>query len=114
MKYIAPAYLLVVLGGFTYYNLGEKATEVSKDPIALWTVMIIAAVIALLVVLVAIGERRWRAAGMDLDGKGVGGRVRTMNTGGWIFMLLSLGLVWGTTIWAYCRLLGAPPEKPDE
>ena len=114
MKYIAPAYLLVVLGGFTYYNLGEKATEVSKDPIALWTVIIIAAVIALLVVLVAIGERRWRAAGMDLDGKGVGGRLRTMNTGGWIFMLLSLGLVWGTTIWAYCRLLGAPPEKPDE
>jgi hypothetical protein len=33
-----------------------------------------------------------------------------MNTGGWIFMLSSLILVWGTTIWAYCRLLGAPPE----
>ena len=33
--------------------------------------MIIAAVIALLVVLVAIGERRWRAAGMDLDGNRV-------------------------------------------
>ena len=41
----------------------------SQNPVALWTVMIIAAVIALLVVLVAIGERRWRAAGMDLDGK---------------------------------------------
>ncbi|MET0501105.1 MAG: sodium:calcium symporter [Candidatus Binatia bacterium] len=69
MKYVAPVYLLVVLGGFTYFNLGQKATEVSQNPVALWTVMIIAAVIALLVVLVAIGERRWRAAGMDLDGK---------------------------------------------
>ncbi len=34
-----------------------------------------------------------------------------MNTGGWIFMLVSLSLVWGTTIWAYTRLLSAPP--PD-
>ncbi len=34
-----------------------------------------------------------------------------MNTGGWIFMLSSLTLVWGTTIWAYCRLLGTPSEK---
>ena len=35
-----------------------------------------------------------------------------MNIGGWIFMLSSLILVWGTTIWAYWRLLGAPREKP--
>jgi amino acid transporter len=69
MKYIAPAYLLVVLIGFSYYNLPQKATELLHDPIALWTVAIIAGVIALLVVLVAIGERRWSAAGMDLDGK---------------------------------------------
>jgi hypothetical protein len=37
-----------------------------------------------------------------------------MTTWGWIFMLTSLALVWGTTIWAYCRLLGAPPEGPKE
>ena len=34
-----------------------------------------------------------------------------MNTGGWIFMLVSLVLVWGTTIWAYARLLSAPPQE---
>jgi hypothetical protein len=34
-----------------------------------------------------------------------------MNTGGWIFMLVSLALVWGTTIWAYTRLLSAPPQE---
>jgi hypothetical protein len=33
-----------------------------------------------------------------------------MNTGGWIFMLASLALVWGTTIWAYWRLLHSSPE----
>lgn len=34
-----------------------------------------------------------------------------MNTGGWIFMSASLGLVLGTTIWAYVRLLRAPRDK---
>ncbi len=28
-------------------------------------------------------------------------------------MSLSLVLVWGTTIWAYVRLLGAPPQDPN-
>lgn len=37
-----------------------------------------------------------------------------MNTGGWIFMLTSLTLVWGTTIWAYTRLLTAPPQEPSK
>ncbi len=36
-----------------------------------------------------------------------------MNTWGWIFMLVSLALVWGTTIWAYTRLLSAPPAVED-
>ncbi len=36
-----------------------------------------------------------------------------MNTWGWIFMLTSLTFVWGATIWAYKRLLSAPPHKPD-
>ncbi len=36
-----------------------------------------------------------------------------MNTWGWIFMLCSLALVWGTTIWAYARLLSAPRDDSD-
>lgn len=36
-----------------------------------------------------------------------------MTTGGWIFMLSSLVLVWGTTIWAYRKLLTAPRENPN-
>ena len=35
-----------------------------------------------------------------------------MNGWGWLFMSCSLALVWGTTIWAYYRLLSSPPEKP--
>ena len=34
-----------------------------------------------------------------------------MTTAGWIFMILSLALVWGVTIWAYVRLLSAPRER---
>jgi hypothetical protein len=37
-----------------------------------------------------------------------------MKTGGWIFMLSSLALVLGTTIWAYVRLLSAPSERPAD
>ena len=37
-----------------------------------------------------------------------------MNTGGWFFMLLSLALVWGLTIWAYIRLLSAPTDRRSE
>ena len=37
-----------------------------------------------------------------------------MNGWGWIFMLTSLALVWGTAIWAYRRLLSAPRTLPDE
>jgi hypothetical protein len=37
-----------------------------------------------------------------------------MNAWGWVFMLVSLALVWVTTIWAYIRLLSAPPEDNSE
>jgi hypothetical protein len=37
-----------------------------------------------------------------------------MNAWGWVFMLCSLALVWGTTIWCYYRLLSSPPEKPRD
>ncbi|MGI9086289.1 MAG: sodium:calcium symporter [Chthoniobacterales bacterium] len=69
MKYVAPAYLLVVLGGFIYFNLGAKAKELAATPVALWTVILIGVVLVFLLILVAIGERRWRAAGLDLDGR---------------------------------------------
>ena len=69
MKYVAPIYLLVVLAGFTYFDLRKKLGELAGNPVALWTLIIIGAVVVLLIAMVAIGERRWRAAGMDIDGR---------------------------------------------
>jgi hypothetical protein len=37
-----------------------------------------------------------------------------MNGWGWLFMSCSLALVWGATIWAYVRLVKAPPVNPDK
>ncbi len=69
MKWVAPAYLLIVLGGFSYSQLPGKLRAMSGDPIALWTGVIIIATLLILVVVLALGEKRWRAAGLDLDGR---------------------------------------------
>ena len=106
MKYIAPAYLLVVLVGYAAQEnhwrpggtldvgdnrCGDCATRrgsfCGRTPLARgWT--------------------RHRRAGT------IARRIETMNGWGWLFMSCSLALVWGTTIWAYYRLLSSPPEKP--
>jgi len=67
MKYVAPIYLLVVLFGFIFTDLPAKAVALRGNPVALWTGIIIGVVIALLIGMVAVGERRWRAAGLDPD-----------------------------------------------
>jgi NSS family neurotransmitter:Na+ symporter len=69
MKWIAPVYLLVILGGFTYFDLRRKLGEMAGNPVALWTLVIILAALALLIGTLAVGERRWRRAGLDLDGR---------------------------------------------
>ena len=69
MKYIAPAYLLVVLVGYAAQNLGPALKRTTGDPVGLWTLVIIVAVIGLLVGILFIGERRWRGAGLDIDGR---------------------------------------------
>ena len=69
MKYIAPAYLLVVLVGYAVQNLGPALRKTTSDPVGLWTLVIIIAVVVLLVGVLFVGERRWRAAGLDIDGR---------------------------------------------
>ncbi len=69
MKYVAPAYLLVVLVGYAAQNLGPALKKTTGDPVGLWTLVIIVAVIALLVGVLFVGERRWRAAGLDIEGR---------------------------------------------
>ena len=68
MKYVAPAYLIVVLIGFCWQNLPDSVRSLAKSPVAISTLLLVAGILIVLLFMVRIGERRWRAAGMDLDG----------------------------------------------
>jgi NSS family neurotransmitter:Na+ symporter len=69
MKYVAPVYLLAVFAAFTVQNLPNWITGVAGQPLAQGALALVAAVTVLLLVCVRIGEKRWRAAGLDLDGR---------------------------------------------
>ena len=69
MKYVAPTYLLAVFVAFTVQNLPAWISGVANQPLAQGALGLIVAVTILLLVCVRIGEKRWRAAGLDLDGR---------------------------------------------
>ncbi|MDH4111022.1 MAG: hypothetical protein OEW35_22345, partial [Gammaproteobacteria bacterium] len=67
-----PAYLLVIFVGFCWNNIPQyfRSAVASGDPAVLYAWLVILGSIALLLTVTAIGTRRWRAAGLDIDGKG--------------------------------------------
>ena len=69
MKYVTPTYLIVVFAAFCKQNLPAWIQSVADEPLRQGALALIAATIILLVVCLRVGERRWRAAGMDLDGR---------------------------------------------
>jgi NSS family neurotransmitter:Na+ symporter len=69
LKYVAPLYLLVVFVGFSIQNLPASLASVAASPPAQIALGLVAVTAIGLLWAVRIGERRWRAAGMDLDGK---------------------------------------------
>lgn len=69
IKYLSPAYLLVVIVGFCVQSLPDYIQGLAENDVARWTLGFIACILMLLVVLTRIGERRWRAAGLDIDGQ---------------------------------------------
>jgi SNF family Na+-dependent transporter len=69
MKYVSPLYLLIVMGAFIVTNLPASIAQISEQPLAQGALALIGGVIVLLFVVVRIGERRWAAMGLDLDGK---------------------------------------------
>ncbi|HVS18763.1 MAG TPA: hypothetical protein VMT18_09205, partial [Planctomycetota bacterium] len=77
IKYVSPVYLIVIFVGFCYSKvpgyvsavLGDPDNGVEPDRSALYAWGVILASIALLLVVTAIGAKRWRAAGLDLDGR---------------------------------------------
>ncbi len=69
IKWVAPAYLIYMIFTFCTDALPEWIAGLGKSDVARNTVFLILAVIVFLVTLTAIGEKRWRAAGLDLDGE---------------------------------------------
>jgi SNF family Na+-dependent transporter len=75
IKYLAPAYLLVVIVTFATGSLPQwwaRAFDPEAkgyNPVAGYSLIMIAAVTIGLVVLTRIGVKRWRAAGLDVDGE---------------------------------------------
>lgn len=69
MKYVAPAYLLIVFAAFCYSNLGDWIASVTSEPLRQGAMLLILATIVFLCVLTYLGEKRWRAAGLDVDGE---------------------------------------------
>ena len=68
MKYVAPTYLLAVFLVFSVQNLPAWVRNVGDQPLAQGAIALIVATIILILVCTRIGEKRWRAAGLDLDG----------------------------------------------
>lgn len=69
MKYVTPLYLIVVFVAFCRSNLGDWVKAVADDWRQQLAIGLILAVTAFLVVCTRIGEKRWKAAGLDLDGR---------------------------------------------
>lgn len=68
MKYVAPLYLIAILVGFSWQNLPGYLRTLAQNQVAEWTMAVIGVTLVLLVVMLVIGEKRWRAAGLDIDG----------------------------------------------
>jgi hypothetical protein len=77
IKYVSPVYLIVIFAGFCWFNLppyirsvlGDPATGTPPDRSVIYAWLVILGTIAMLMIVTAIGSRRWRSAGMDIDGK---------------------------------------------
>jgi SNF family Na+-dependent transporter len=69
MKYVTPLYLIGVFAAFCRQNLGGWVRSVADEPLRLGAIALVAGAACLLVACTVIGERRWRAAGLDVDGR---------------------------------------------
>ena len=69
LKYLSPIYLLVVIVGFCFQSLPGYIQGLADNAVAGWTLGFIGLILVLLMVITRIGERRWQAAGLDIDGR---------------------------------------------
>jgi NSS family neurotransmitter:Na+ symporter len=59
IRYVCPAYLLAILGGFAYQSFPAQARAVAERPSALLTVSFMIAVLVFLVLMTRLAARRW-------------------------------------------------------
>jgi SNF family Na+-dependent transporter len=69
MKYVTPTYLVVIFAAFCWSNLPAWVGSVLDEPLKQGAVGLILAVSVLLLICTRIGEKRWRSAGLDVDGR---------------------------------------------
>ncbi|MCC7014045.1 MAG: sodium-dependent transporter [Planctomycetes bacterium] len=69
LKFVAPAYLIVAIVMFCKDAMPGMIANLGASPVARNTMILIGAVIAGLMLLTYLGEKRWRAAGLDVDGE---------------------------------------------
>jgi SNF family Na+-dependent transporter len=75
IKYIAPAYLLTAIFMFCRNNILSRDGQagwlagLQQNPVARNTLILVGLVVVGLCVLTYVGEKRWRAAGLDVDGE---------------------------------------------
>jgi SNF family Na+-dependent transporter len=67
MKWVAPLYLLTVFFFFCKNNLGGWIRNAANDPLQQGGLALIGGTLLLLIVCLRIGEKRWRAQGLDID-----------------------------------------------
>ena len=67
MKYIAPAYLIIVFVMFCIQNLGASLTAAWATTGSRMAILTIVGLIIFLLAVTRIGEKRWRAQGLDID-----------------------------------------------
>lgn len=59
IRYVCPAYLMIILGAFAYQNFPAQARAVAERPAAMLTVTFMAIVLVFLALLVHLAYRRW-------------------------------------------------------
>jgi SNF family Na+-dependent transporter len=69
MKYVTPTYLLVVFAAFCWQNLPSWIRSVAEQPLQQGALALVLATALLLIICTRVGEKRWRAAGLDVDGR---------------------------------------------
>jgi len=59
MRFVTPTVLLVVLGAWCYFNVGDYAKALAEGGVPRYAMALIVAVLAFYLVLVRVGDRRW-------------------------------------------------------